>query len=586
MLTRLAIVPVVFLVTFVLSGVGCSGESDPIMNSMAPGSSCLNPGSMTCGVDNTGFSSVLLCSPQGIWVVYEVCDTGTVCTVTTDLPKCVSNSPIEDVVEPRDASGFDFGQNLDGGGFTNDWGGIYDGGPYDFGQWPDGYIDAPEYDHGAEVIVYPDYGADPIFPPDQGVEVIVDVIHPDVNPVDIAPNDYGPRDNGPVEPFCGDAVCDSDEGCSSCPADCACSWDLVCYENECCQPACDDRQCGDDGCGGVCGYCDWGMACNETYGVCESTCNFPSGLPSTFGPMGVINSAMIPTNSTLAGQTCTDFTGDGVGDSGLTGLAGQINGSLQDAVQGGDVALLLEMVVAGEALTGFEVNGLFGVPQYAGTVGGNYEVDPYSYNTDTCTPHMRMTNAQIVSNYLESGPTLARIRFNMFMRDETLPEMYLPVYDAGVFGHVDRYGSTGVAISDGVFSGVVLEEDLETILDQLDEWCATAPPGSTSDVCSYLPVARTAMGLLLNLHRLDDGSYIVKSKDYPGNASSLCFAISTVEAKATGYSNPGDGVGSCSCSQGPGSARAMPMPSLMASILLGFFLIVMTRVTLRRKVNR
>jgi len=40
---------------------------------------------------------------------------------------------------------------------------------------------------------------------------------------------------------CGEVCCDNEEA--------------VCHENECCIPACDDAECGDDGCGGVCGEC-------------------------------------------------------------------------------------------------------------------------------------------------------------------------------------------------------------------------------------------------------------------------------------------------------------------------------------------
>ncbi len=41
-----------------------------------------------------------------------------------------------------------------------------------------------------------------------------------------------------------------------------------------CEPACEDRVCGDDGCGGVCGFCDPGSFCREDDGTCEcvATC--------------------------------------------------------------------------------------------------------------------------------------------------------------------------------------------------------------------------------------------------------------------------------------------------------------------------
>ena len=39
-----------------------------------------------------------------------------------------------------------------------------------------------------------------------------------------------------------------------------------------CQPACVARACGPDGCGGSCGSCAPGLACNENSGVCAAVC--------------------------------------------------------------------------------------------------------------------------------------------------------------------------------------------------------------------------------------------------------------------------------------------------------------------------
>ena len=38
-----------------------------------------------------------------------------------------------------------------------------------------------------------------------------------------------------------------------------------------CIPACDGRQCGDDGCGGSCGECGATSLCNALSGVCEAS---------------------------------------------------------------------------------------------------------------------------------------------------------------------------------------------------------------------------------------------------------------------------------------------------------------------------
>ncbi len=44
----------------------------------------------------------------------------------------------------------------------------------------------------------------------------------------------------------------------------------ACGNGEECVPSCFDRHCGDDGCGGVCGYCEDGMTCED--GTCVPDC--------------------------------------------------------------------------------------------------------------------------------------------------------------------------------------------------------------------------------------------------------------------------------------------------------------------------
>jgi hypothetical protein len=77
---------------------------------------------------------------------------------------------------------------------------------------------------------------------------------------------------------CGNCVCEVGENGTSCPPDCGYCGDGVCSncpgKNEdpgtcpadCCIPACTGIQCGDDGCGGVCGMCAETQECS--FGLC------------------------------------------------------------------------------------------------------------------------------------------------------------------------------------------------------------------------------------------------------------------------------------------------------------------------------
>lgn len=107
-------------------------------------------------------------------------------------------------------------------------------------------------------------------------------------PSDIPVVDHGPDDLG-CTPDCKDKTC-GDNGCGgSCGTcgnneeckegncectvgseacqDVCCDIGAICFEDKCCTPDCDGKDCGDDGCGGSCGTCTGGKSCVQ--GQCE-----------------------------------------------------------------------------------------------------------------------------------------------------------------------------------------------------------------------------------------------------------------------------------------------------------------------------
>jgi hypothetical protein len=146
-----------------------------------------------------------------------------------------------------------------------------------------------------------------------------------------------PDDCGPCNGYCGDGWCSAEAGesCESCPKDCGpcstascCSphdspgcgnaavqsctcamdpyccqvmWDDICVEGAkaycgltCgCQPQCvsadgQTKQCGPDGCGGLCGTCPSGQTCvnGKCSGGCIPNCSTPWGQVKQCGPNG------------------------------------------------------------------------------------------------------------------------------------------------------------------------------------------------------------------------------------------------------------------------------------------------------------
>ena len=84
-------------------------------------------------------------------------------------------------------------------------------------------------------------------------------------------------------------------------------------------------------------------------------------------------------------------------------------------------------------------------------------------------------------------------------------------------------------------TGIVLEQSLVDMTNQMHEACDAAPAGSKpSSFCNY-KTAVSALPLILDLHQVGDGTYIPKSKGVPGDAASLCFTFRLAAVRVTGF---------------------------------------------------
>lgn len=120
-------------------------------------------------------------------------------------------------------------------------------------------------------------------------------------------------------PTCVDKACGPDGcggTCGTCPSGQACQIGGQCA----CEPTCDGAVCGPNGCGGTCGACPWGTACSAD-GVCEcsSDCGTkvcgPDGCGGTCGSCG--------SGVCVAGHCCVPDCGGAVcGSDGCGGSCG------------------------------------------------------------------------------------------------------------------------------------------------------------------------------------------------------------------------------------------------------------------------
>jgi hypothetical protein len=123
-------------------------------------------------------------------------------------------------------------------------------------------------------------------------------------------------------PSCGGKQCGADGCggmCGSCPAGTSCDGSGQCV----CTPSCGGRQCGGDGCGGSCGSCGDGTSCNGSgQCVCTPKCGGKQCGPDGCG--GFCGSCDSGFNCSGSGQcVCTpNCNGKQCGDDGCGGSCG------------------------------------------------------------------------------------------------------------------------------------------------------------------------------------------------------------------------------------------------------------------------
>ncbi|MCB9553584.1 MAG: chitobiase/beta-hexosaminidase C-terminal domain-containing protein [Myxococcales bacterium] len=132
---------------------------------------------------------------------------------------------------------------------------------------------------------------------------------------------------------CGDGRCRGGESCATCPADCACPEGDVCDipARACvpaaCEPACQGRICGPDGCGGTCGACDPGELCDPDRGRCALPCapqcnGRDCGDDGCGGTCGACDDGDVCTDGRCAPPCAPQCEGRSCGDDGCGGTCG------------------------------------------------------------------------------------------------------------------------------------------------------------------------------------------------------------------------------------------------------------------------
>jgi len=115
---------------------------------------------------------------------------------------------------------------------------------------------------------------------------------------------------------CSQGQCGCMSGSVTCGDSC-CDAKSVCLDGECCTPACLGKECGDDGCGGGCGECPEGDICLALGMCCTPNCgNKQCGGDGCGGKCGSCEEGSMCHEGSCCVPDCTEKEcgGDGCGD--------------------------------------------------------------------------------------------------------------------------------------------------------------------------------------------------------------------------------------------------------------------------------
>jgi len=335
--------------------------------------------------------------------------------------------------------------------------------------------------------------------PEEDTKPEEDKVGEDVpDPVDVK-DDKGDEDVQDCLEICGDWVCGTKEGCEC--GTCL-GANMLCTEGECiCQPNCDGKDCGANGCGGVCGECTDGKVCDPD----NSTCAVPGVCEPTFDAhVGKLNYLAIGVGG-HAGEALdvdgdpTTCAPDGDCEDGLnnqlSGLLGQLEAfvnvqeELDKALAGGDVLLLAEMVEPKEDGTEFTLNMYLGKNvkpveecDYQ-TAACEYYAGKDSFNAVSCKPIIFFENAVLNAGKLHAGGPDDLFSVSIPIQDGVV--ITVTANMAQVIGDVTL---SPVAIDNGLIGGAVRKDKIMEAVDMLP-----------ADVVAELPVSIDMVKSMLDM---------------------------------------------------------------------------------------
>ncbi len=224
---------------------------------------------------------------------------------------------------------------------------------------------------------------------------------------------------------CNGAECGEDGCggvCGECDVGCVCAGGMCLGSCGPCEPECDGKACGPDGCGAECGVCGANENCNtETWACDPGECSYPTEFPGTglkftylkAGTSGHAGEAIDVDNDP---DTCAPSFGCSQGRDNqfaafLKSIAIALGGSepLVESVESGKMVLMFELKEPAVDGTQFMANIYRGQPllpkeecDFQAETCDFYVLEE-SFREETCLPVTSFDNAQMLDGKLTAG---------------------------------------------------------------------------------------------------------------------------------------------------------------------------------------
>lgn len=297
-----------------------------------------------------------------------------------------------------------------------------------------------------------------------------------------------------------------------------------------CEPSCSGKECGSDGCGGQCGTCDQGLACDPQTWACV-TAHAPI---ATF-----INYLHVPFGS---GETpcCFDFNGDDTVDNSAASLLSllgsfapdiDVNQLLVDSIETAQLAILLEFVGAADwqDAEAFVMNAFLATDadsdysdNLAPQTGGDFLILPDSIDQNS-DPLIVFQQMSLQAGLLHGGPSKFILDIPLLLGapltlvlDEALIEGQVTVVEDRLWIGDGKLG--GAVRKSVIIAGLnAYVEDscaclglTKPFIDPESEKCATGGNSATCDeTCAnlngYCSMATMMFGSILDVDLDQDG---------------------------------------------------------------------------------